>query len=163
VAHADYDPGADRIKIHTVWNEKTLVQAVPGSRWDPHAKVWTVPPAWASVIIMRGVFGEQLTLGQRLVDWAWDLRRTRVDPALALRGALEPPADATTGGGDALRTLYPFQETGLLFMRRAESGLLGDEMGCGRPARPRRCSASSATPSAPTAPGYPRSSFAPTL
>jgi SNF2 family DNA or RNA helicase len=134
VAHADFDPVKSRVVIHTVWNEKDLLRAVPGTRWDAVDRVWAAPAAWATLVLLRGVLGEQLTLGQRLVDWAWQLRRERVDLALERRVALTP----LEAGGEVPRAdaraprLYPFQRAGVQFMDVAQSGLLGDEMGTGK-------------------------------
>lgn len=125
--HADYQADRDRLVVHTAWNEKPLIKAVPGARWDALDKVWHVTPTWATLVVLRGVFGPDLTLSDALVSWAWNLRRSRVDPALALRAALDYPVEP----GDDPR-LYRFQRAGIAFMRVAESGLLGDEMGTGK-------------------------------
>ena len=93
MAHANYDAERDVIEVHTVWNEKPLIQAVPGAKWDVNNKTWYVPTAWASVIMLRGVFGTNLSVGDSLVNWAWTLRRTRIDPAVRQRVALEPTED----------------------------------------------------------------------
>lgn len=90
MAHADYDPDRDRIVVHTVWNEKDLLTAVPGARWDAVDRVWATPAAWATVVVLRGVLKDQLTLSERLVEWVWKLRHERIDPALALRSELVP-------------------------------------------------------------------------
>lgn len=95
VAHANFDPVKRRIVVHTVWNEKDLLRAVPGARWDATDRVWVAPAAWATLVLLRGVLGQQLTLGERLVEWGWQLRRDRVDPALELRTRLEPDVDLT--------------------------------------------------------------------
>lgn len=127
MAHADFDPTTDRVVVHTVWNEKDLIRAVPGARWDATDRVWTASPAWATLVLLRGVFGAQLTLSDRLIAWAWALRRDRVDPALALRAELDYPAS-----DDTPAHLYGFQRAGVAFMDAAGSGLLGDEMGVGK-------------------------------
>jgi len=93
VAHADYDPTGDRVVVHTVWNQKDIITAVPGARFDAVNKYWVVPSAWASLVILRGVFGADLTLSKRLIDWAWKLRRDWVDQAMTLRVALNAPDD----------------------------------------------------------------------
>lgn len=128
MAHADLD-SHDRVVVHTQWNEKTVISQVPGARWDAQDKVWTVPSAWAALVTLRGVFGERLTLGQHLVDWVWNLRRSWVDRAVELRTALtfDDPAD-----DGALDYLYPFQRAGVEFMDLVRRGLLADEMGTGK-------------------------------
>lgn len=94
MAHADLD-SSGRVVVHTVWNEKELITQVPGSRWDALAKVWVIPSAWAALVTLRGVFREQLTLSERLIEWVWGLRNAWVDRSLELRTALEPVDDGS--------------------------------------------------------------------
>lgn len=115
------------ILVTTEWNEKELIKKVSGCKWLPNKKIWSVPPTWASLVTLRGVFKESFTLTDNLIAWAWDIRRERIDPALEVRTMLEWPA---TPGLD--EHLYPYQRAGVEFMRRAKSGLLGDEMGTGK-------------------------------
>lgn len=129
MAHADYDPTTDRILVHTVWNEKAIITGVPGSRYDSLGRYWIVPNAWASLVVLRGVFKEQLTLSDRLIEWVWKLRRDWVDRAVELRTQL------SIDDPDLLERherLYDFQRVGVAFMDTARSGLLGDEMGTGK-------------------------------
>lgn len=93
MAHADYDGESGTIKLQTVWNEKQLAKAIPGSRWDAHEKLWRVTASWASLIIMRGLFSSSLEVSDALRDWSWKLYRERVEPTLAVRNALQPTDD----------------------------------------------------------------------
>jgi len=127
VAHADYDAEHDRVVIHTAWNEKDLLRAVPGARWDAATRVWVASATWASIVMLRGVLGQQLTLGDRLIQWAWKLRRDRIDPAVELRSLLNHPKSERFSPH-----LYDFQRAGVAFMDVADSGILGDEMGTGK-------------------------------
>jgi SNF2 family DNA or RNA helicase len=125
VAHADLaDDGG--IVVTTVWSEKDALKQIPGTRWHAATKTWRLPLTWASCVALRGVFGAQLTISEKLNLWAFNERKTRVDPALALRNALEVPLD----GMDP--RLYPFQRAGVEFLLTAGSALLGDEMGTGK-------------------------------
>lgn len=127
--HAEYDSLTDTLAVSTVWNEKELIQSIPGARWDAHVSTWRLPATWTSLVTLRGVFRDALTLGPRAHDWGWEVRQRRVDPALLKRSEIEPdPADDTP----LLDALYPFQAAGVQFMSVAESGLLGDEMGLGK-------------------------------
>jgi SNF2 family DNA or RNA helicase len=123
--HADYDPIRNLITVATVWSEKDLIRSVSGAGYRDGA--WRVPATWASLVTLRGVFKETLTLGETLVSWAWELRRARVDPALEVRALLEWPVTENLN-----EHLYPFQRAGVEFMLRAGSGLIGDEMGTGK-------------------------------
>lgn len=137
--HAELDADVGRVRLRTTWNQKSLVQQVPGARWDATGKHWTVPLTWASLVVLRGVFGDELTVDQPLSDWTWTEYRERVQPALELRDALHPVDDGSPAyqliqswnGGEAQPHLYSFQQAGVMFLLRAGSGLLGDEMGAG--------------------------------
>lgn len=138
--HASLDADVGVIRLQTVWNHKDLVRQVPGARWDATDKRWTVPLTWASLVTLRGVFGEQFTADQPLSEWSWNEYRQRVLPSLELRDALAPVDDGSPEyrlveswiGRDGNPGLYEFQSAGVQFMLRAESGLLGDEMGAGK-------------------------------
>lgn len=114
----------EHIIVDTQWNEKELIKQVPGARWDPTAKHWTVPLTWASCIILRGVFRETLTIGDRLREWAWPVA-TEMNERIAMRSLVEPEMRV-------LPQLYPFQEIGARFLVRTKETILGDEMGTGK-------------------------------
>lgn len=87
--HADYDPVKKDIIVTTIWSEKELIKAIPGSLFRDG--IWRLPASWASLVMLRGIFGAPLTLGEMLISWAWELRQTRVDPALEVRAELRIP------------------------------------------------------------------------
>lgn len=127
--HAEYDSQTNTFTVKTTWNDKELIQSIPGAKWDANASIWRTPATWASLVTLRGVFHDRLTLGPLAHQRGWDIRQARVDPALLKRAEIEPdPFDDTP----LLTALYPFQAAGVQFMRVAESGLLGDEMGTGK-------------------------------
>lgn len=138
MAYAELDADVGVIRLRTQWQQKDLVRQIPGARWDAHGKTWTLPTSWASLVTARGVFGDSLTSDQALSDWSWQLYRDRVQPALELRSLLEPVDDGSPelallrSWQDDGPSLYPFQQAGVMFMLRAESGLLADEMGAGK-------------------------------
>lgn len=126
MAHAELSSrNDDKIIVSTVWNERELIKQVPGARWSPTDKHWSLPRRWASCVILRGVFGEALTIGGELADWAW-VQKARNDQLLAMRTLTEP---ATYLPDDRL---YPFQRVGSDFLVKAREALLGDEMGTGK-------------------------------
>ncbi len=116
--------GNDVIVVETVWNEKELVKQIPGARWKPNDKAWHVPLTWEHCVMLRGVFGEALEVGEKLVEWAWPVAM-RAHSLAEMRGLLEPEVRKRTD-------LYPFQEVGSDFLIRTRSTLLGDEMGTGK-------------------------------
>lgn len=127
--HVEYDSASDTFKVATTWNEKELIQSVPGAKWDANASTWRTPATWPSLVMLRGIFAERMTLGDAAIERGWEIRRNRVDPALLRRSEIEPdPFDDTP----LLDALYPFQSAGVQFMHIAGSGLLGDEMGTGK-------------------------------
>ena len=86
-------PAADiingKIAVTTQYHERHLVQQVPGARYDRSAGHWTVPLSWASCVILRGIFGQQLEIGSSLAEYSWRIYRARIEPALQLRNAME--------------------------------------------------------------------------
>lgn len=124
MAHADVM--GDRIFVQTHWNEKEQIKQIPGSRWKSEHKVWTVPLSWAACVQLRGVFQDNLTLGQDVIDWASAERAQRVNIALRCRNSIEP--QFTRQHDD----LYPFQRAGVEWLLVAGSALLADEMGTGK-------------------------------
>jgi len=114
----------DVIGVQTHWNDKELIKAIPGSRWDATASYWTIPLTWAACVQLRGMFGDKLTVGEALRGWSWEEYSQRVKLAMELRGLIESPVGNVN--------LYPFQRAGVNFLLHAESALLGDEMGTGK-------------------------------
>lgn len=82
-----------RIAVETQFHERHLVQQIPGARYDRSAGIWTVQLSWASCVILRGVFGQQLEIRSNLAEWSWQIFRARIEPSLTLRNAMELSAD----------------------------------------------------------------------
>lgn len=115
----------DRIVVATEFHEKERIKQIPGSRWDPNSKMWSVPLSWGACKALRGIFRDGLSIGPDLASWAWQQKAERVDPALALRQAVT--VDAVYD-----ERLYPFQNAGVAFLQTAKQALLADEMGTGK-------------------------------
>jgi SNF2 family DNA or RNA helicase len=124
-ADIDMLDGKMAIRVATAWNEKDLIQAIPGSRYIRMS--WWLPLTWPACLQLRGTFGANLHLGGTLVLWAKQHRSEYVDPALRIRSlyALDEPQSSDDH-------LFPFQRIAVDFMNYAGSGLLGDDMGCGK-------------------------------
>lgn len=118
----------DRIIVATSWNEKELVKAIPGSRWNATDKEWSVPLTMPACSQLKGSFPETLTVGPLLTQWIWHEYDTRVKLAMALRERFDDP----DGGIHNDPRLYSFQRIGVEWLIKAGSGLLGDEMGTGK-------------------------------
>ena len=93
MAHAEYDAATGVITLQTVWNQKTLTKGIPGSRWDAQRKIWTLPASWASLVTARGVFKDDLTVGDKLAEWSWNYYNKHIAPVLEIRERLEPIED----------------------------------------------------------------------
>lgn len=120
----------DVITVETRWTEKEQIASVPGSRWDADQKLWTVPLTWGACLTLRGVFGDDLTVGSELALWSQAEVRDRVGPALALRSVI------TRVPGDWDQKLHDFQTAGSAFLIAAgEGALLADDMGLGKTAQ----------------------------
>jgi len=111
------------IESSNPFRDKELIKMLPGARYDLHAHRWFAPKTWTTCLQLRGLFADRLVIGEGLIDWANEERRTRVDPAIALRNAWEAEGD---------EDLYPFQRAGVQFLTYARRALLCDEMGTGK-------------------------------
>lgn len=93
MAYAELDPAGERIIVTTRYEEKELIKAVPGSRYDGTEKHWTVPLTFPACLQLRGLFGEELHVGDKLNTWAVRERDTRIDSLMELRTHLQPADD----------------------------------------------------------------------
>ena len=117
----------DRIYIRSELSERELIKQIPGSRWDKDHSMWHTPLSWASCIALRQIFRENLVLGEGIRDWATWYRTNQVDPAMALRPAMEAPELMASEPN-----LFPFQRVGVRFLEVAGSALIADDMGSGK-------------------------------
>lgn len=122
-ADIDLDTKEPMIYVATQWNEKELIQQIPGAKYQ---NKWRVPLTWASCIQLRSIFGDRLVIGSNLIIWATEYRSLVIDPSMQLRGLMEP------SNPDPQDKLFPFQRACVDFMQVAQRGIIGDEMGCGK-------------------------------
>lgn len=113
----------DRIALVSPYTAKDLIRTLPGARWAKDDSKWSVPLAWTSCLALRDVFGDDLVVMDDLSKWAWERKRTVIDPAMRLRERLDFEGD---------ERLYPFQRAGAEFLRLVRRSLLADEMGSGK-------------------------------
>lgn len=126
----ELDPkDAARLVLRTEDREIYLAQQVPGQRWDPERRVFTVPRSWAVWCALRGIFERRVALDDLSRTWFEDEYENRVRPSLALRRLTAVREDPRVPGD---RRLYPFQRAGVAFLALAERALLGDEVGAGK-------------------------------
>lgn len=126
VVEAEIDSEDPRkIALVSGYTQKDQIKALPGASWDRSRGVWRLPLSWSSCLALRGTFGDGLLVGPDLNAWAAEERRTRIDPALALRDKLDAEGDAD---------LYPHQRGDVTFLVTARQAILGNEPGVGKTA-----------------------------
>ena len=118
--HASTDGSV--ITVQSEYRDREAMKMVPGFTWNS-AGHWRGPLSWASCKALRGVFDDRLTISDELKEWAWHEKTGRVEPAMALRAALEASGD---------ERLFPPQRAGVAWLRTTKRGLLGDPMGTGK-------------------------------
>src|SRR5690349_5656741 len=121
-------PLDDQLDVQTSWNEKELIKSIPGSRWDPNRKIWTLPLTYPACSQLKGVFGNDARFGPEITQWIWNEYDRRVKPAMSLRERFEDPDGALHFDS----RLYQFQTMGVAWLTTVGSALLGDEMGTGK-------------------------------
>lgn len=129
-----------RLTVRADDRETYLVQLVPGSRWDPARRLFTVPRSWAVWLGLQGIFGNELGTGADVQAWFSGEYTDRVQPCQYLRSQLSPHPNLSGPYVDALHRweeraggiLYPHQRVGALFLAKAEAALLADEVGTGK-------------------------------
>ena len=107
--------------------DKELLRALPGSSYSTREHVWTAPLTWGTCVAMRGMFGDELIVGDKLAAWSIEEHALRVKPAVDLRNAWDDPTLE-----EAFPLLYPFQRAGVQFLTFAKQAMLTDEMGTGK-------------------------------
>lgn len=103
--------------------QKDLFNKIPGVLWSHKRTLWHMPLGWAGCLALRSTFQDTLELGPKLTEWASNELRTRINPCMELREALDAE------GSDAL---YGFQRAGVAFLATAQRALCADEMGTGK-------------------------------
>lgn len=128
-----------RVEIDTNYVDRFLIKELPGANYDGTS--WHAPCTWATCVILRGLFGDDLSIGPNLHAWAWNEYKTRVEPAMKLRLAVEIPEEfmdtpaakvITSWRGTRVKDLRKFQEAGVLYLYYAISAGLLDPMGSGK-------------------------------
>uniref|UniRef100_A0AAU6R6B0 DNA helicase n=1 Tax=Micrococcus phage Kurnik TaxID=3092208 RepID=A0AAU6R6B0_9CAUD len=107
--------------------DQVLLKSLPGSSYSTKEHVWTAPLTWATCVAMRGLFQDELHVGDALAAWSIQEHAIRVKPAVNLRDKWDDPTLE-----EAFPLLYPFQRAGVQFLTFAKRALLTDEMGTGK-------------------------------
>jgi SNF2 family DNA or RNA helicase len=121
VAHAEREGSIIAVTVPALLSNR--IKQVPGARFNASENRWHLPLAWSSCLALRGVFGDELSVGDALADWSRNEFERRILPSLKAR--LETDAE-----GDP--DLLPFQRAGVAFLVAAERALLRDEPQLGK-------------------------------
>lgn len=132
------EPGIIRVTCGYI-DQDRLTQ-IPGATYDRKTETWKVPLSWASCLVLRGVFGTDLTVGSSLKSWSWDYWQLYIEPAMKFREAMEidpglpisKTIDDIEADGDL--KLKPYQRADVAFLTAAEKALLANEPGVGKTA-----------------------------
>ena len=119
----DNDPSMIQITGQYINRYKELVMSIPGARYRSRDDAFVVPLSWGACQAARGIFGQDLEVGESLAEWARIEWTTRVKPAMDLRTATEAAGDDR---------LFTFQRAGVQFLKFARRAVLGDDMGTGK-------------------------------
>lgn len=65
------------------YRDRDAVKEIPGSAYK--GGQWTIPLTWPALAILKDVFGDKLTLGKSVTDWAWQEYETRIRPTMEAR------------------------------------------------------------------------------
>lgn len=125
MAHAEIQDNEIVVKVE--WAEQNLPTQVPGLNYRSKTKMWHGRLSWGTCVTLRGVFGQKLTIGPGLVEWATKQRADWVDSNLILRDL----TDFTSDDYEVDERLFPHQRAGIEFIRKTSS-LICDSMGTGK-------------------------------
>lgn len=146
MAFAELTTDARKISVTTSFTERPLMNLVPGATFH---NGWTVKLGWPACLMLRGLFGPSLQVGPRLQEWAWTVRRDRINRVMEIRTALSLEGFTTEGDDPAYRylacletiqawdnpnqrNLYQYQATDVLFLCLSRRALLTNEPGLGK-------------------------------
>lgn len=108
---------------------RDMVSLVGGAKWKANEGRWVLPLTFASCKQLRSILGDNLELGQALIEWGFEELNNRVTPCMLLRDLLSlEDTDVDPG-------LYPYQVAGASFLVTAGQALLGDPPGSGKSAQ----------------------------
>lgn len=126
----EVDTDGEKIYAHCrSFSNKDMVGLVPGSKWREAHGHWELPLTWPCVKQLRSIFGENLEVGDALVDWGYEELNNRINPCMKLRDLL------TLEESDIDPRLRPYQIAGASFLVAAGQAILGDPPGAGKSAQ----------------------------
>ncbi len=106
--------------------DKDRAKAVPGARYDRLIDAWTYAVSWAACVGLRAEFGTDLEISPEVRAWATQ-EKEELRELLHLKTAVWDPS--------AAGRLFPYQQTGKVWLASAWQALLTDEPGLGKTAQ----------------------------
>ena len=117
-------------------NTPDRMKSIAGGNWAETKKAWTYPLTWRTCIDLRAEFGQDLTIGPGLDEWAWGererrerLERIRTGAETLDLGPLRASAPLIYRAATRDR---PFQGVGVAWLSAARRGILADQPGLGK-------------------------------
>lgn len=86
-AKAELNADETRINVLSHYRCRETLKELPGARWSVKEKIWTVAKSWPACLALRAEFGDGLTIGPRLGQWAREAGSLKRELA-ALYGAV---------------------------------------------------------------------------
>jgi SNF2 family DNA or RNA helicase len=130
---ADTTPAhPDDIIVTTRYTDRDRMTLIPGATYRGDS-TWRVPLSWASCLVLRGIFQNELVIGSRLMEWA-RCERARIDRGMRLRMMLELPEITALDDleSDSSLHLFPFQRAAMQYLITMERAGLFEPMGVGK-------------------------------
>lgn len=124
---AEINKETGKIDVEAGFELKDRLLTIPGSRYDRDRGIIVLNLTWASCKQLRGIIGEDLEIGESLIDWAVGELDSRIEPCNNIRQATS--ISDSTGICDGL---YDFQQAGAMFLVTAQQAILADPMGSGK-------------------------------
>lgn len=129
------DVETHRFALESQYAHKDLIEQIPGSSYRGRGKdYWRVPRTYASLVLLRNMFGDALVLDEDVQTWATNEWTNRIGPSFDLRNGIvdealiESVIDLVPGD----RIIKPYQASAALFLATARQALLTDDMGTGK-------------------------------
>lgn len=122
--NAELDPAnSTKIILDGAYTYKNKITTIPGASFSSKDNIWRVPLSWQACLALRATFRGDLQIGPNLVAWASNHRKTKIDPAMAIRNSLE---------GSGYDGLFPHQKVDVEFLNLARRAMLNNEVGTGK-------------------------------
>lgn len=103
---------------NTDWLASTAALRLAGLRYRAKTRTWNAKPNWVTARRLRALFGENLTVSDRVQEWAANSFATSIQPALNAKAGILT-RDYPDGA-------YPYQKVGAELLLNAKGAVLQD-------------------------------------